>query len=86
MPKRVSGLTARKVETIKVPGRYADGGGLYLQVAASGAKSWILRYTFASRRRDVGLGSVSIFGLADARARALEQRKLVAAGKIPHRS
>jgi hypothetical protein len=26
------------------PGRYGDGGGLYLQVKPSGAKSWLFRY------------------------------------------
>lgn len=83
MPKRAVGLTARKVETTKAPGAYADGGGLYLQVATSGAKSWIFRYTFAGRRRDMGLGSVATIGLADARTRALEQRRLVMAGTDP---
>jgi len=32
MPK----LTARKVETVRDPGLYGDGGGLYLRVAPTG--------------------------------------------------
>lgn len=83
MPKQVAGLSARKVETIKTPGLFADGNGLYLQVAASGSKSWILRYLLGGRRRDMGLGSVSIIGLAEARARAQEARRLIAAGVDP---
>lgn len=30
MPRKADGLTARKVETIKTPGLFADGNGLYL--------------------------------------------------------
>lgn len=83
MPKRAAGLTARKVETAKTPGLYADGGGLYLQVNALGAKSWIFRYSLAGRRRDMGLGSAATIGLAEAREKALQQRKLVAEGNDP---
>ncbi len=36
-------LSAVKVRTIKAPGRYADGNGLYLIVDPSGARRWILR-------------------------------------------
>ena len=32
MAKTAAGLTARKVESIKTPGMFADGNGLYLQV------------------------------------------------------
>ena len=34
-----SKLTARKVETAK-PGKYSDGGNLYLIVSESGARKW----------------------------------------------
>jgi integrase len=79
MPKRAAGLTARQVETRRLPGLFADGGGLYLQVTASGARSWIFRYQLAGRRRDMGLGSAERFGvtLAEARERARAARRLV---------
>src|SRR5262245_46906485 len=32
MGRQVDKLTARKVDTIKAPGRHSDGGGLYLNV------------------------------------------------------
>ncbi len=83
MPKKAAGLTARKVETIKTPGLFADGSGLYLQVTTAGAKSWIFRYAIAGRRRDMGLGSVSLFSLAEARAKALEAKRLVVSGVDP---
>ena len=34
---------------------YADGGGLYLQVGPTGAKSWIFRYMLEGRARAMGL-------------------------------
>jgi len=76
MPKRASGLSARRVETEKRPGMYADGNGLYLRVAPGGAKSWIYRYQIAGARRDMGLGPLHTFSLAEARQRATEARKL----------
>lgn len=83
MPKKAAGLSARKVETAKAPGMFADGNGLYLQVTESGAKTWIFRYTFGGRRRDMGLGSTAIVPLAEARQKALDARKQVAAGIDP---
>ena len=46
-------LTAKKVERAKQPGRYHCGliRGLYLQVTASGAKSWVLRYQLRGQER-----------------------------------
>ena len=36
-------LKALDVKRMTKPGRYADGGGLYLTVTKSGSKSWTLR-------------------------------------------
>ena len=47
-------LTARKVETLREPGLYGDGGGLYLRVGPTGAKSWILRTVVHGKRRETG--------------------------------
>jgi integrase len=71
------------VQTEIRPGLYGDGGGLYLQVTPSAAKSWIFRYQIAGRRRDLGLGPVSLYGLAEARQRAYEARRMVADGIDP---
>ncbi|GGE05607.1 integrase [Polymorphobacter glacialis] len=51
----------------KVPGRHADGGGLYLEVGESGSASWLVRMQKAGKRRDFGLGSLDKLSLADAR-------------------
>lgn len=42
-------LSALKVAREKRPGLYGDGGGLYLQIGGSGAKSWIFRFWIAKR-------------------------------------
>lgn len=75
-------LTVRQVQTLG-PGLHADGGGLYLQVSATGARSWVYRFQMHKRRRDMGLGAVSVIGLQDARQRAAEARRLVAEGIDP---
>jgi integrase-like protein/Arm domain-containing DNA-binding protein len=42
-------LKALNIGREKRAGVYSDGGGLYLQVTASGARSWIFRYWIAQR-------------------------------------
>jgi len=74
MAWRVERLTAIAVAKRKTPGRYADGGGLYLQVGPTGGKSWLFRFTLRGRAREMGLGAVNAFSLADARARATKCR------------
>lgn len=76
-------LTARQVAQFAVPGYYGDGGGLWLQVSPTGSKSWIFRYRFAGKAREMGLGPLHTVSLADARERALVQRKLVLDGVDP---
>lgn len=80
-------LSVRQVQTVG-PGMHADGDGLYLQVTPAGARSWILRYQINKRRREMGLGGFPLFGLADARQRAQEARRLLADGidPIEHRN
>jgi integrase len=69
-------LTALKVtRSVGKPGMYADGSGLYLQVTSGGA-SWIYRYMLNGRAREMGLGPLALYGLQDARVKALENRRL----------
>jgi integrase len=76
-------LTAVTVRNLKRPGRYADGNGLYLVVDHSGAKRWILRTVIARRRCDIGLGSVRLVSLADAREEATKLRRQARRGEDP---
>lgn len=77
------GLTAKKVEKETKPGRYGDGNGLMLLVKPSGAKSWVQRISIHGRMVDLGLGSIDLVSLAEAREKALANRKLAREGKDP---
>lgn len=83
MPRKIARLNALQVAKLSKPGYYPDGGNLYLQVAAGGSKSWLFRYTLEGKQREMGLGGLSAFSLAEARERAAEQRKLLADGIDP---
>jgi integrase len=74
-------LTARAAATAK-PGRYCDGRGLWLVVLPSGARKWVFRFTFAGRVTEMGLGGHGTT-LAEARKKADEARKVIAAGRNP---
>ena len=65
------------------PGRHADGNGLYLFTQPSGTRSWIQRLVVRGRRRELGLGSVALVPLAEARQKALANRKLARDGGDP---
>jgi integrase len=60
-----------------------DGRGLYLKVQPGGARSWVLRYQIAGKVHDLGLGPYPEIGLAEARRRALEVRRVKANGRDP---
>jgi hypothetical protein len=76
-------LTARRVETLRKRGRYGDGGGLWLEVAPGGTRSWIFRFSRHGRARHMGLGSAHTLSLADAREAARACHKLLLEGKDP---
>ena len=65
------------------PGKHADGNGLYLYVQPTGARSWIQRLVIRGRRRELGLGSVALVSLAEAREKARANRKLAREGGDP---
>ncbi len=83
MARAVERLTALGVARLKKPGYHPDGAGLYLQVSPSGSKSWVFRYKLDGRPREMGLGSLSAFTLAEARERAKAQRQQLADGVDP---
>lgn len=90
MGKRLAGRVTNKLSDTgaraeKQPGRYSDGGGLYLNVSASGAKSWVFLWTpkGAKLRREMGLGGYPAVSLAKARLKAAEYRAAVAEGRDP---
>jgi integrase len=76
-------LSDRRVRQTTSPGRYADGGGLYLEVDPSGAQRWLLRTSVHGRRRDMGLGGYPTVSLAQAREKALHYRGIARSGGDP---
>jgi integrase len=70
MTRQLNLLSSKFVETTTEPGRYSDGGGLYLQVSAGKnggvTKSWLFRYmrghvssTGKPLSREMGIGPLS---------------------------
>lgn len=83
MPRLVrQQLSTPRVKAERRRGWHADGGGLYLQVTGN-AKSWVFRYSTDGRARAMGLGSVELVSLAEARNRALANRRLLLDGIDP---
>jgi integrase len=76
-------LSALDVKNKVVPGRYADGDGLYLNIAAGKSKSWVFLWMKNGKRREMGLGSYPTISLVVARQRADECRRQVAEGLDP---
>jgi integrase len=82
MARPIHKLTALTIERTRREGRYADGGGLYLQVDGN-SKSWLFRYKRRGHTRYMGFGSVDLVSVEKARDLALEYRKLLQAGTDP---
>lgn len=84
MARSLNKLTEVGVRAAKVAGRHSDGGGLYLNVSASGGKSWLFMWTPpGGKRREMGLGAYPTVTLAKARAMANNYRVDVAEGRDP---
>jgi hypothetical protein len=78
---------SRKAEYRK-PGRYADGGGLYLQVTPKAdrngiTRAWLFQYSWKGKVRQMGLGSFLNVSLSQARKRAKAALDKVADGIDP---
>jgi integrase len=66
------------------PGKlYGDGAGLYIRPNGSGGGLWIFRYQINRKSDSLSCGSYPAVGLAEARERAGEYRKLARKGSSP---
>jgi integrase len=77
---RFTTLTLRRLHK---PGRYGDGGGLYLVVISKERRNWIFRYRRQGRERLMGLGSAGVVTLTEAREAAHAARRLLTQGIDP---
>lgn len=83
MARAINTLTARKVASLKDPGRHSDGGGLYLRITPAGSRSWVFMTAAGGRRVEVGLGALTSISLSSARQIAGQMREAVARGHEP---
>ncbi|SEA76679.1 integrase arm-type DNA-binding domain-containing protein [Variovorax sp. YR216] len=80
-------LTDTRIKQLKYKGaptgeKYADGGGMYLHVSATG-KYWRMSYRFAGKQKTLALGIYPDVSLAKARERRAEARTLLSDGIDP---
>ncbi len=59
-------LTDRAIRVLSAAGRYAEGGGLYLQVQPGGSKTFVFMRQTNRRRSIAGLGPYPAVSLAAA--------------------
>lgn len=90
MGSRKPSFTARGIISVNKPGYHADpeNKGLYLQVTKTSngiARSWIFRFTspITLKRREMGIGRIESFSLANARLKALDLRRQILDGVDP---
>lgn len=76
-------LEVKKIRASDKPKKLSDGGGLFLLVQPNGSKYWRLAYRFDGKQRTLALGVYPDVGLAMARSRREEARKLLTAGSDP---
>ena len=82
MARPLHKLSASQVKAAS-PGKFSDGGGLWLHKRPDGGGQWILRVTVHGRRREMGLGSTAEVSLRDARQAADHWRGFARQGIDP---
>ncbi|MCW3781386.1 tyrosine-type recombinase/integrase [Defluviimonas salinarum] len=82
MSRALHKLTAQTAKAA-APGKYSDGGGLWLHKRPDGGAQWVLRVSIHGRRREMGLGAFPDISLKGARESAEKWRALVREGLDP---
>lgn len=83
MARALNKLTDTECRASSSERMMSDGGGLYLNVKPSGAKSWAFVWKKSAKRFEMGLGAYPAVRLAQARKLATEYRQSVADGRNP---
>ncbi|MDK4807175.1 MAG: Arm DNA-binding domain-containing protein [Novosphingobium aromaticivorans] len=76
-------ITIANAKPKERPYKMFDGGGLHLFVKPNGSKLWLLTYSWLGRQKTLSLGQWPDLGLADARTKREEARRLLATGVDP---
>ena len=79
----INQLNTQKILSLKEPGRYHDGLGLYLVVTKSGSKNWLFRYRLDGKSREMGVGALHRVSLSNARDKRDAAHKLLAMNVDP---
>ena len=70
-------LTDVEIKRAKEPGKLSDGHGLHLLIAPNGSKLWRYNYRFSGKHRTLALGQYPAVGLAQARRKHEDARRLL---------
>lgn len=79
----LSDAAIRAAKPKKAQFKLHDSGGLFLIVRPSGGKLWRLKFRHLGKEQQLSLGRYPDVGLADARDRRDQARKIIAAGGNP---
>lgn len=82
MTRALNRLTAAQAKSAP-PGKYCDGGGLWLHKRRDGGAQWVLRVGIHNRRRELGLGSYPTVSIKEAREEAARWRAVARKGLDP---
>ncbi len=86
--RAINKLSVAAVGRLRKKGVYSDGGNLFLQVSATGTKSWVFIYRQRGEgtQRWVGIGPLITVSIAEARKRAQVMRMMLLDGIDPRRA
>ncbi|MEP3629108.1 MAG: integrase arm-type DNA-binding domain-containing protein [Hyphomicrobiales bacterium] len=79
-------LTDTKIKNLKLQDgrkKFSDGGGLFIELMASGSKQWRLSYRFDGKQKTLYLGAYPTISLAEARKRRDQAKEQIAVGSDP---
>jgi integrase len=76
-------LSDAKLRHLKLSGKHADGGGLYLHITPAGGRYWRLKYRFGGKEKLLAFGVYPDLGLKEARARRDEAKQQLERGEDP---
>lgn len=76
-------LTDAQIRNLSTPGKYFDGGGLYIELAKAGGRYWRLKYRHGGKEKRLSFGVYPGVSLKDARDLATGARKVLKVGGDP---
>lgn len=82
----INKLTEVKIKNIKPSGkieRYADGGGLYLEVSAAGGKHWRMKYRVDGKEKRLSFGAWPDVSLLEARDKRDDAKRMLRESRDP---